>query len=80
MRERLMQLITNPKTGLLSLSDTALAGAFVASTLVMLWCALAGSLSEWLFCGYLTAWVVQCQASKQASIKRDRESRHDADN
>jgi hypothetical protein len=48
-------------------------GAFVASTVVLLLYAWRGTLSEWLFLGYLSAWVFNTQASKLASIKRDRE-------
>lgn len=71
----LKQLITNPATGRLSTSDTTLVGAFVASTLVLLWMTVTGKLAdcEWLFVGYLAAWVTQNQASKQAAIKRDKE-------
>ncbi|CAM3719542.1 MULTISPECIES: hypothetical protein [Xenorhabdus] len=69
----LKQLITNPATGRFSTSDTTLFGAWVASTVVLLWSALSGQLSEWLFVGYLAAWVTQNQASKQAAIKRDKE-------
>lgn len=68
----LKQLITNPR-GHLSTSDTMLCGAFVASTAVLLWYAWLGRMDEWLYIGYLTAWVFNTQASKQASIKRDRE-------
>ncbi|GKX57630.1 hypothetical protein SOASR030_37420 [Leminorella grimontii] len=68
----LKQLISAP-SGRLSLSDTTLAGAFVASTVVLFWYAYLGRMDEWLFIGYLGAWVAQNQASKQASIKRARE-------
>ncbi|PHM49364.1 hypothetical protein [Xenorhabdus miraniensis] len=68
----LKQLISNP-TGRFSTSDTTLLGAWVASTVVLLWAAVSGQLSEWLFVGYLAAWVTQNQASKQAAIKRDKE-------
>ncbi|WP_140918670.1 hypothetical protein [Limnobaculum xujianqingii] len=74
MFHTLKQLIATP-SGRLSLSDTTLAGAFIASTSVLLWCAWHGTMDEWLFIGYLTAWVAQNQASKQASIKRAREER-----
>lgn len=73
MFSSLKQLISNPETGRLSTSDTTLMGAFIASTGVLLWCAYSGQVDEWLFIGYLTAWVAQNQASKQAAIKRDRE-------
>ncbi|WP_272669399.1 hypothetical protein [Providencia sp. PROV178] len=71
----LKQLITNPATGRLSTSDTTLFGAFIASTFVLIWVTLSGRMvdCEWLYAGYLTAWVVQNQASKQAAIKRDKE-------
>lgn len=72
MFRSLKQLVATPE-GRLSLSDTTLAGAFIASTIVLLWSAWRGTVDEWLFIGYLTAWVAQNQASKQAAIKRDRE-------
>ncbi|WP_228723027.1 hypothetical protein [Limnobaculum xujianqingii] len=72
--ERLLQLITNPGSGRLSTSDTLLVGAFVASTIVLIYCTFTDHLTEWLFAGYMAAWVVQSQASKQAAIKRDREA------
>ncbi|NHB89207.1 hypothetical protein [Photorhabdus tasmaniensis] len=77
MLAHLKQLISNPATGRLSTSDTTLFGAFIASTAVLLWCALAGKMDEYLFVGYLAAWVTHSQASKQAAIKRDREQRVD---
>ncbi|WP_145538196.1 hypothetical protein [Yersinia alsatica] len=72
MLTNLKQLISNPQ-GHLSTSDTMVCGAFVASTVVLLLYAWRGTLSEWLFLGYLSAWVFNTQASKLASIKRDRE-------
>lgn len=72
MLNNLKQLVSNPE-GRLSTSDTLLCGAFIASTVVLLWFAWLGKMDEFLFIGYLTAWVVNTQASKQASIKRDRE-------
>ncbi|AXF76832.1 hypothetical protein LU631_12765 [Erwinia tracheiphila] len=72
MLTNLKQLISNPD-GHLSTSDTMLCGAFIASTAVLLCSAWQGNLDEWLYIGYLTAWVINTQASKQASIKRHRE-------
>lgn len=80
LKERLLQLLTNPGSGRLSTSDTLLAGAFIASTLVLVYCTLSGHLTEWLFVGYLGAWVTQNQASKQAAIKRDRDIPHQVSN
>lgn len=65
-------LITNPSTGRLSTSDTIVMAAFVSTTIVLLWYAWTGQLTEWLFLGYITAWVTQSQASKYHAIKRDR--------
>ncbi|MBK0413612.1 hypothetical protein JD974_04255 [Chromobacterium haemolyticum] len=67
----LRDLITNPATGRLSTSDSTLVGAFLASTLALLYATVTGQLSEWLFVGYLAAWVTQSQASKRAAIARD---------
>lgn len=69
----LSQLIINPGSNRVSTSDTLLVGAFIASTVVLIYSAFKCELTEWLYIGYLGAWVAQCQASKQASIKRDRE-------
>lgn len=71
-RQRMAELISNPATGRLSASDTALVGAFLATTIVLLWRGLFGQLDEWLFIGYLGAWVTQSQASKWQALKRDR--------
>ncbi|EHD21537.1 MULTISPECIES: hypothetical protein [Brenneria] len=67
----LRDLITNPASGRLSTSDTLVVAAFVATTVVLLWYAWTGQLTEWLFVGYIAAWVTQSQASKYNSIKRD---------
>lgn len=72
-------LITNPASGRLSTSDTIVMAAFVATTAVLLWYAWTGQLTEWLFLGYITAWVTQSQASKYHAIKRDRVVREPAD-
>jgi len=69
---RLVELITNPATGRLSASDATLVGAFIATTTVLLWRGLTGQMDEWLFIGYLGAWVTQSQASKWQALKRDR--------
>lgn len=67
----LKDLITNPSSGRLSTSDTLVVAAFVATTVVLLWYAWTGQLTEWLFLGYIASWVTQSQASKYNSIKRD---------
>ncbi|QBH95479.1 hypothetical protein EKN56_03090 [Limnobaculum zhutongyuii] len=72
VKERALQLITNPN-GRMSTSDTLVVSAFISSTLVLLYSTFKGDLTEWLFLGYISAWVAQSQASKQAAIKRDRE-------
>ncbi|BBI91164.1 hypothetical protein SSYM_2250 [Serratia symbiotica str. Tucson] len=64
---RQLELISNPH-GRISTSDTTVVGAFVVSSLVLLWCAFTR-----LFGAYLAAWVAQNQASKFAALKRDRE-------
>lgn len=73
---KLRDLITNPATGRMSTSDTIIVSAFVATTLVLFWYAWSEKLTEWLFIGYITAWVTHSQASKYHSIKRDRSSVH----
>lgn len=77
---RLAELITNPASGRLSTSDTLVVGAFVATTLALVWYTLTSQLTEWLFIGYLAAWVTQNQASKWSSIKRDREAPNEPKN
>ncbi|BBF84900.1 hypothetical protein DLM_1276 [Aquitalea magnusonii] len=66
-----LDLIRNPASGRLSTSDSTLVGAFVVSSLVLLWITVSGKLDEWLYVGYLAAWVAQNQASKRAAIARD---------
>ncbi|UGA40366.1 hypothetical protein JOS77_14185 [Chromobacterium haemolyticum] len=39
--------------------------------MALLYATVTGQLSEWLFVGYLAAWVTQSQASKRAAITRD---------
>ncbi|MGL5799279.1 MAG: hypothetical protein ACRCYN_04320 [Plesiomonas sp.] len=72
----LKQLITNPASGRLSTSDTTLVGAFMVSSFVLLWCALFQQMQDWLFIGYLGAWVAQSQASKHVALKRDKDINH----
>lgn len=72
--KRLLELVTNPVTGRLSTSDTIIVAAFVFSTFSLVWhTVIQEQLPEWLFIGYMTAWVMQSQASKWSSIKRDKE-------
>ncbi|MCI4116044.1 DUF2644 domain-containing protein [Dickeya dianthicola] len=68
---KLSDLVTNPKSGRLSTSDTIVFLAFMATTGVLLFCTYTGNLTEWLFMAYLAAWVTQSQASKYHAIKRD---------
>lgn len=68
---KLSDLVTNPKSGRLSTSDTIIFLAFLATTGVLLFCTYTGNLTEWLFMAYLAAWVTQSQASKYHAIKRD---------
>ncbi|WP_038914144.1 DUF2644 domain-containing protein [Dickeya zeae] len=68
---KLSDLVTNPKSGRLSTSDTIVFLAFLATTGVLLFCTYTGQLTEWLFMAYLAAWVTQSQASKYHAIKRD---------
>lgn len=69
---RLEELLTNPVTGRLSTSDCIIVGAFAATTMVLLWQGFTGQLDDWLFVGYLTAWVAQSQASKFQAYQRDK--------
>ncbi len=73
LSKKLLQLITNESSQRLSTSDTLIVAAFVASTFTLIYCTFKGELTEWLYIGYLGAWVAQSQASKQAAIKRSRE-------
>jgi len=70
IKGRLLELIQNPETGRLSTSDVAIFIALFVSSFVLVWVTICGRLEEWLFIGYLTAWVVQSQGSKQAAIQR----------
>ncbi|EBC4877346.1 hypothetical protein C2W27_14460 [Salmonella enterica] len=68
---RLVELVTNPATGRLSASDCAIVGAFLATTAVLVWRGLsAAPLDDWLFLGYLAAWVTHSQASKFQAFRR----------
>lgn len=69
----LKELITNPASGRLSTSDTTLVGAFLVTSFVLIWNAVAGHIEEWMFAAYIGAWVVQNQVSKHMAIKRDKE-------
>lgn len=69
---RLLELISNPH-GRISTSDTTVVGAFIVSSLVLMWCAFTRQINDLLFGAYLAAWVAQNQASKFAALKRDRE-------
>jgi hypothetical protein len=80
MLKRLLELVTNPATGRLSTSDTMIICAFITTTVVLFYCTFSGQLNEWLFAAYGSFWVTQSQASKQASIKRDRTARSETDN
>jgi hypothetical protein len=70
LNKRLLELVTTP-TGRLSTSDTTLVGAFLISSLVLMFRAWFGEMTDVEFGAYLGAWVAQNQISKQASIKRD---------
>lgn len=72
IRQRLAELVTNPANGRMSTSDTIVIGAFIATTTILVWCGLTGQLDEWLWIGYLGAWVTQSQASKWQALNRDR--------
>ena len=79
MLKRLLELITNPATGRLSASDTMIVCAFITTTVVLFYSTFTGQLNDWLFIAYGGLWVTQSQASKQASIKRDKSTRSDSD-
>lgn len=74
-----LELITNP-AGRLSASDCAVVGAFIVSSIIMLWQGFNYQLNELLLGCYLAAWVTQSQASKLAAIKRAREIDKGQDN
>ncbi|EKN3986568.1 TPA: hypothetical protein ACJTCA_002576 [Yersinia enterocolitica] len=69
----LKELITNPSSGRLSTSDTTLVGAFIVSSLALLWATIFGQSGDIWFSLYLAAWVTQNQASKYQALKRDKE-------
>ncbi|CNL28994.1 Uncharacterised protein [Yersinia frederiksenii] len=69
----LKELITNPSSGRLSTSDTTLVGAFIVSSLALLWATIFGQSGDIWFGLYLAAWVTQSQASKHQALKRDKE-------
>jgi len=71
--KKIIELITNPKTGKLSSSDCAICLAFVVSSIVVLYQCFNYQQNELLLGTYLAAWVAQSQASKRAAIKRDRD-------
>ncbi|MGU9776174.1 hypothetical protein ACV3J7_07200 [Salmonella enterica] len=69
----LTDLITSSVTGRLSASACAVVGAFLATTVVLIWRGLsAAPLDDWLFLGYLAAWVTHSQASKYQAFRRDK--------
>ncbi|WP_085163768.1 hypothetical protein [Gilliamella bombi] len=76
--KKLLELITNPKTGKLSSSDCAVTLAFVVSSIVVLYQCFNYQQNELLLGTYLAAWVAQSQASKRAAIKRDVELKDDS--
>ncbi|BFI57332.1 hypothetical protein KD4_12770 [Yersinia pseudotuberculosis] len=69
----LKELITNPSSGRLSTSDTTLVGAFIVSSIALLWATIFGQSGDIWFSLYLAAWVTQNQASKYQALKRDKE-------
>ncbi|EFG7849487.1 hypothetical protein EYD79_00950 [Shigella sonnei] len=69
----LKELITNPASGRLSTSDSALVGAFLVTSFVLVWSVVAGRIEEWMFAAYIGAWVTQNQLSKYMAIKRAKE-------
>ncbi|HHZ1080639.1 TPA: hypothetical protein ACV98Q_000324 [Yersinia enterocolitica] len=69
----LKELITNPSSGRLSTSDTTLVGAFIVSSLALLWATIFGQSGDTWFSLYLAAWVTQNQISKYQALKRDKE-------
>lgn len=69
--KKILELITNPATGRLSLSDFAVCIAFIVSSIVVLYQCFNYQQNELLLGTYLAAWVAQSQASKRAAIKRD---------
>lgn len=71
--KKIIELITNPKTGKLSSSDCAICLAFVVSSIAVLYQCFNYQQNELLLGTYLAAWVAQSQASKRAAIKRDRD-------
>lgn len=79
--KKIIELITNPKTGKLSSSDCAICLAFVVSSIVVLYQCFNYQQNELLLGTYLAAWVAQSQASKRAAINRDRdiELKNDSD-
>ncbi|OCG62227.1 hypothetical protein [Gilliamella sp. Fer4-1] len=76
--KKILELITNPKTGKLSSSDCAVSLAFVVSSIVVLYQCFNYQQNELLLGTYLAAWVAQSQASKRAAIKRDVELKDDS--
>lgn len=65
-----LELITNPETNRVSTSDTTLIGAWLISSLVLIVMACRGQVDEWLYVGYMAAWVTQNQASKRVALTR----------
>lgn len=78
MFKRLLELITNPATGRLSTSDTTLMGAFVVSSIIMIYETYNGTLNEWEFGLFLGVFAAQRGAAKLTALRYDKGAKDDA--
>lgn len=65
-----MEIITTPQ-GRISTSDTTLVGAFLVSSIVLIWCAATRQMNDLLFGAYLGAWVAHSGVSRFGAIKQN---------
>jgi hypothetical protein len=68
---RLLEIITNPQ-GRVSTSDSTLVGAFLVSSVVLIWCAATHQMNDLLFGAYLGAWVAHSGVSRFGALQQDR--------
>lgn len=64
----LRDMLSDPDTGAVSASVSMTVGAFLVSSVIVLFAAFTHAMTDYLFVGYLAVWALHCHATRLISL------------
>jgi len=64
----LRDMLSDPDTGALSASAAMTLGAFLVSSVIVLFAVFTHAMTDYLFVGYLAVWALHCHATRLISL------------